>query len=167
MPAARLDVTTPARTSGVGAHRAYPGSPEHDADLAASLPYGSSAAADQIFDASEFESIRETVDEHAVDIDALRAAGNDHATLIDDLVANGGGGGSSGPLFDAFFGNGAAAVLTITHSLGRTDYTVDIAEVTEDGDEPVEVRVRRKVNTVIVGPFASVPTTNQYRIMLE
>lgn len=96
----------------------------------------------------------------ADEINELRDSAIDHADRIDALEASEGGSAAIGTLI----GDGAQSTLTWTHNLGTTDYPVTVAFVDGDEEEIVGVRVKRKVNAVIVGPFHAAPGIGAYRV---
>lgn len=115
--------------------------PEHRPYTQAEQDSGLLPRNDQLWESGEINNVRDVLNGHADDIDRLG-----ESSKVSKLS-----GVADGP------------VLSITHDLGRDEYSTDVEEVSTG--EIVLVQVIKLPNSVIVGPFDETPTLNQYRII--
>jgi hypothetical protein len=68
--------------------------------------------------------------------------------------------------FEANFGDGTATAFTITHNLSSKDCVAEVRRVSDDAKVGVDVAYSG-VNALVVTTAPTVPTTNQYRVVVK
>lgn len=63
-------------------------------------------------------------------------------------------------------GNGSLTSFTITHNLGTIDVQVTV-RMNSTGEQVLIDNIAATINTVTIGAFATAPTTNQYRVIVQ
>lgn len=88
---------------------------------------------------------------------------NDHARLIDLFETKQ---SEALGVFSSLIGNGVDFSFTLAHGLGK-EPTRSAVILIGNNSEPVGVSVKWNSLTITVGPFASAPSSNQYRVIAQ
>ena len=96
----------------------------------------------------------------------LSGSSSDFMNGVGNWAVPSGGGGGGGAIYSTDIGDGSSTSFTVTHSLGTKDVSVSVYD--KNTGEFVSVHVvATSTSVVTISNFLTVPTSNQYRVIVQ